>query len=61
MSTREILDKIERTVAVVATPIAVVVGIWTNFDIAVYTEATAGLVVSICEYIKLFLKEPETK
>lgn len=54
---KETLNKIEKTVAIVATPIAAVVAVWSNTDIAIYTEATAGLIVSICEYIKLFVKE----
>lgn len=54
---KEILNKIEKTIAIIATPISAVVAVWASTDIAVYTEATAGLLVSICEYIKLFIKE----
>mgnify|MGYP004446132655 CR=1 FL=1 len=53
---RDILDKIEKTVALIATPLAGVLMVWTGVDYAIYTEATAGLVISVCEYIKLFDK-----
>ena len=62
MDKRTLINKIEQTVAVISIPVAAVLAIWGNgnYDYSVYTEATAGLIISIGEYIKLFLPSETT-
>lgn len=53
-----IFDKIEQSVAIIAMPIAGVVGVWNEtIDTAVYVEAFSGLLCAVCECCKLFCKE----
>ncbi|MDR2772912.1 MAG: hypothetical protein LBB93_05540 [Elusimicrobiota bacterium] len=59
---KEVLDKIKRTLEVVATPIAALLLIWQNTthhhtqDYTAYIIATAGIINSILAYVELFLK-----
>lgn len=51
-------DKIEQSVAIIAMPIAGVIGVWNeSLDTAVYVEAFSGLICAACECCKLFCKE----
>lgn len=54
--TKDICDKIIKTVEYLAIPVATVASIW-GFDISVYTTAGCGAIVGVLTFVRLFLKK----
>lgn len=55
MKAKEIIEKVKKTVELVAPVVAGVASVW-GVDIAVYVAGAAGLIVSALSYAELFIK-----
>ena len=55
MSKTEIVDKIIKTIEYLIAPITAVLAIW-DVDAGIYVAAGAGMIVSILNFVKLFVK-----
>ena len=56
MSKTEIVDKIIKTIEYLIAPITAVLAIW-DVDAGIYVAAGAGMIVSILNFVKLFVKD----
>lgn len=56
MTKKEIIDRLIKTCEYLIVPVAGVAAIW-SYDIAIYSTAFFGMVISILSFIKLFIKE----
>jgi hypothetical protein len=56
MSTKEIIERSIKTCEYLIVPVAGVAGIW-GYDIAVYSAAFFGMLISILSFVELFIKE----
>ena len=54
---KKTLDKIIDTINVLTIPVASVIAIWWETDVAVYVSGAMAIVTSICEYLKYFCKK----
>lgn len=54
--TKDTLDKIIKTCEYLVIPISTVAAIW-GFDISTYVAAGMAVIISICTFAKLFIKE----
>lgn len=54
--TKDVCDKIIKTVEYLAIPVATVASIW-GFDISIYVTAGCGAIVSMLTFVRLFLKK----
>jgi hypothetical protein len=61
MGTREILEKVRKTLSYVAPAIIGATYVWTNRDITLYVTATVVLIDSIIDYAELFITNDEDK
>jgi hypothetical protein len=57
MSLFVILENVKKTIGLLTAPISAIIVLWFNKDVGLYVGATAGLIVSIIDYIELFIKE----
>lgn len=55
MTKKEIIDKIIKTIEYLIAPITAVLTIW-DIDAGIYVAAGAGMIVSILNFVKLFVK-----
>lgn len=55
-SKAEIIDKVIKTIEYLIAPITAVLAIW-DVDAGVYVAAGAGMIVSILNFVKLFVKD----
>ena len=55
MTKTELIDKIIKTVEYLIAPVTAVMAIW-DIDAGLYVAAAAGMIVSILNFIKLFVK-----
>jgi hypothetical protein len=55
MSKTEIIDKVIKTIEYLIAPITAVLTIW-DVDAGIYVAAGAGMIVSILNFVKLFVK-----
>jgi spore maturation protein SpmA len=53
---RELIEKIKKTVEIIIVPLGAILLIWLGTDYTAYIIATAGVIESILSYIELFLK-----
>lgn len=51
----EIIDKVIKTVEYAIAPVTAILAIW-DIDAGVYVAAGAGMIVSILNFVKLFVK-----
>lgn len=56
MSNKEIIDRLIKTCEYLIVPVAGVAAIW-GYDIAVYSTAFFGMLISILSFIELFVKD----
>ena len=56
LTKKEIIDKIIKTVEYLIAPVTAVLAIW-DVDCGVYVAAGAGMIVSILNFVKLFVKD----
>lgn len=52
---QSIIDKVIKTIEYLIAPITTVLSIW-DIDAGVYVAAGAGMIVSILNFVKLFIK-----
>jgi hypothetical protein len=57
MTTKEILEKIRKTISYLSPAVIGIVGIWTNIDITLYVSATTLFLESALDYTEIFLKK----
>lgn len=53
---KDTMEKIIKTINYIPVPVAALGLIW-GFDVSLYVTAFCGILVSICEFVKLFLKD----
>ena len=56
MTKTEIIDKSIQTIEYLIAPVTAVLAIW-NIDSGIYIAAGAGVLVSILNFVKLFVKD----
>lgn len=56
MTKKEIIDRLIKTCEYLIIPVAGVAAIW-DYDIAVYSTAFFGMLISILSFVELFVKD----
>lgn len=56
MTKQDVLDRCIKTIEYLIAPITAVLAIW-DVDAGVYVAAGAGMIVSILNFVKLFIKD----
>jgi hypothetical protein len=57
MAIFDILEKVKKTISILTAPVIALVALWKGKDISLYIGATAALLISIIDYVELFIKK----
>jgi hypothetical protein len=51
------LERLKKTVSILTAPITALILLWYGKDESIITGATAGIIISIIDYVELFIKK----